>query len=371
MATPANDHHAPASADPSDIGDDAESEEAAEAAAAEETARKTEERKSAPAEPQKVAAVVYNPIKVDIEVLRASVEAAEQAAGWGETVWFETSVEDPGEQVTREALKGGVDVVMAAGGDGTVRAVSEALRGSGVPIGLLPSGTGNLLARNLHLTLDNLDESVSTAFTGDERKIDLGIVEVQREDASREEHIFLVMAGVGLDAQMIANTDPDLKKKVGWIAYVDALRKSLMAGNRINVRYNLDGQGNRTIRVHTVLIGNCGSLPGNILLLPEAAVDDGEFDVVALRPEGFIGWVQVWIKIVWENGVLRRSEVGRKILKLTKEIRTVRYMKGKELLIRFGGAQDFELDGDAFGRVVALRAVVDPLALTIKIPAED
>ncbi|MCU1638461.1 MAG: diacylglycerol kinase [Microbacteriaceae bacterium] len=359
---------APVSADASDLPRDPEAEAAAKKAAAEETARKTEERKSAPAEPQKVAAVIYNPIKVDIDVLRASVLAAERAAGWGETLWFETSVEDPGKQVARDALAQGADVVMAAGGDGTVRAVSESLRGSGVPIGLLPSGTGNLLARNLNLTLDNLDESVSTAFTGGDRKIDLGVVEVQREDSSRESYIFLVMAGVGLDAQMIANTDPNLKKKVGWIAYVDALRKSLIEGNRVNIRYNLDGQGNRTIRVHTVLIGNCGSLPGNILLLPDAAVDDGEFDIVALRPEGFIGWIQVWIKIVWENGVLRRSQVGRKILSMTKEIRTVRYLKGKEILIRFGGAQDFELDGDEFGRVVALRAEVDPLALTIKVP---
>ncbi len=373
MPTPANDSSFPApnSAEAEDSPPNGEADSAAERIAAEKTARKTDERKSAPTEPQKVAAVIYNPIKVEIEVLRAAVEAAEQTAGWGTTVWFETSVDDPGEQVTREALERNVDVVMAAGGDGTVRAVAEALRGTGVPIGLLPSGTGNLLARNLHLTLDNLDESVSTAFTGSERKIDLGVVEVQRGDTSREQFIFLVMAGLGLDAQMIANTDPDLKKKVGWIAYVDAIRKSLLRDNRVNIRYNLDGQGNRTVRVHTILIGNCGSLPGNILLLPDAAVDDGEFDIVALRPEGFIGWVQVWIKIVWENGVLRRSQVGRKILSMTKEIRTVRYMKGKELVLRLGREEEFELDGDAFGKVVAVKATVDPLALTVKVPADS
>lgn len=363
MSTPSNSPSS-VSADPDSSAQGPDPE-----AIAAETAKKTDDRKSTQAEPQKVAAVVYNPIKVDLELLRASVGAAEKTAGWGETIWFETSEDDPGELVTREALKQGIDVVMAAGGDGTVRAVAEALRGSGVPIGLLPSGTGNLLARNLSLTLDNLDESVSTAFTGDDRKIDLGAVEVQRENSERENYIFLVMAGVGLDAQMIANTNPDLKKKVGWIAYVDALRKSLLAGNRVNIRYNLDGQGNRTVRVHTVLIGNCGSLPGNILLLPDAAVDDGEFDIVALRPEGVIGWIQVWVKIVWENGVLRRSQVGRKILSVTKEIRTVRYLKGKDLIMRFGGVQEFELDGDAFGEVIAIRATVDPLALTVKVPA--
>ena len=338
-------------------------------AAAAETARRTDERTSDEPEPARVAAVVYNPIKVDIDVLRATVDAAEKAAGWGETVWFETSEEDPGGGVTKEALARGIDVVMAAGGDGTVRAVAEALRDSGVPIGLLPSGTGNLLARNLALTLDNLEESVTTAFAGDERKIDLGVVDIARAEGPRETYVFLVMAGLGLDAQMIANTNPALKKKVGWIAYVDAIFKSLRQNNRIHMRYNLDGRGNRNARVHTILIGNCGSLPGNILLLPDAAVDDGVFDIVALRPEGIIGWLEVWVKIVWENGVLRRSQVGRKILSLTKEIRTVRYLKGKELIVRLTEEQEFELDGDGFGRIVALKAVVDPGALRVKVPA--
>ena len=68
------------------------------------------------------------------------------------------------------------------------------------------------------------------------------------------------------------------------------------------------------MRAHTLMIGNCGSLPGNILLLPEAAVDDGEFDIVVLRPEGFFGWVQISTKIFWENGVLRRTSAGRTLM---------------------------------------------------------
>jgi diacylglycerol kinase (ATP) len=303
----------------------------------------------------KTAAVVFNPIKVNEAKLRAAVSAAESAAGWGESLFFETS---------------GADIVMAAGGDGTIRAVAEALRGSKVAIGLLPSGTGNLLARNLHLTLDNLAESVATAFTGKDRKIDLGIVKARREDGSEDSHVFLVMAGVGLDAAMLANTNPKLKARVGWLAYVDAIARSLKGSNRLRIRYQLDGAPARTLNAHTVLIGNCGSLPANILLLPEAVVDDGIFDIVALRPDGFIGWVQIWIKIVWENGVLRRSQVGRKLMSLTKEVRTLRYMKGAQLVLRLEDPQEFELDGDPFGEAIALKVSVDPLALTVRIPAD-
>jgi diacylglycerol kinase (ATP) len=316
------------------------------------------------------AAVVFNPIKVDIAKLRAAVGAAEGAAGWAPSLWFETSQEDPGGGQTREAIAGGADVVMAAGGDGTIRAVAEQLRGTGIPIGLLPSGTGNLLARNLGLALDNLAESVANAFSGKDRKIDLGVVEARRADGSKVTNVFLVMAGVGLDADMLANTNPKLKARVGWLAYVDAIFRSLKGSNRLRIRYQLDGQATRTLNAHTVLIGNCGSLPANILLLPEAAVDDGIFDIVALRPDGLIGWVQIWVKIVWENGVLRRSQVGRKLMSLTKEVRTLRYLKGTQLVMRLEQPQEYELDGDPFGEAIALKATVDHLALTVRIPAD-
>ena len=370
-AAPENDS-TPAPADPADIVDEVFDSDAARAEkkVAMKTAVKTEAQKTERAVFEKIAAVIYNPIKVDLPLLKAAVAAGEKIAGWRETLWFETSEEDPGQTVTAEVLTHDVDVIMIAGGDGTVRAVAEGVRGSDVPVGLIPSGTGNLLARNLKLTLDSLDIAVSTAFAGKDRSIDLGLVEVEREDATKEKFVFLVMAGLGLDAQMIANTNPDLKKKVGWIAYVDAIRKSLKAHNSINIRYNLDRQGNRTVRVHTVMIGNCGSLPGNILLLPDAAVDDGVFDIVALRPEGFFGWVQIWVKIVWENGVLRRSQVGRKLVGMTKEVRTLRYLQGKDLVMRLDRAEEFELDGDGFGKVVAIKATVEHLGLTVKVPAE-
>lgn len=332
------------------------------------TAAKTAEHADPP-HPELQAAIVFNPIKIDLEVMKAAVAAAEKAAGWSETLWFETSEGDPGEGMARDAVAAGVAVVMAAGGDGTVRAVASGLRGSGVPIALVPSGTGNLLARNLGLTLNQIDLSISTAFTGDDRPIDVGVVEVERESGSTEQHVFVVMAGLGLDAQMIANTDPKLKKRAGWVAYVDAIAKSLRDSNRLHIRYNLDGEGNRTATVHTILIGNCGLLPGNIQLLPDAAIDDGIFDIVALRPEGFFGWAQIWVKVVWENGVLHRSQAGRKIMSLTKEVRTLRYLKGKELVMRLEQPEEFEMDGDAFGKGIAFKTVVDPGALVVKVPA--
>ncbi len=219
-----------------------------------------------------------------IDALRKTVDVAERKAGWQTTLWFETTESEPGGAQTREALEQGADIVMAAGGDGTVRAVAEALRGTGVPIGLLPSGTGNLLARNLDL------DARPPGGVGHRRpspaRIALStseLIEAERADGTKETNAFLVMAGIGLDAQMVANTSAELKKRVGWLAYVEAIGRSIRDSNRLRIRYQLDDGPTRTLNAHTVLIGNCGSLPGNILLLPEAAVDDGIFDVVALE----------------------------------------------------------------------------------------
>lgn len=314
------------------------------------------------------AAVVYNPVKVDAAELRSAVEEAERDAGWGPSLWLETTVEDPGTGQARDAAAQGAEVVIAAGGDGTVRAVAEGLRDSGAALALLPSGTGNLLARNLNLDLNHLHDSVATAFTGTDHAIDLGIADLRRANGDVESHAFLVMAGIGLDAKMIAHQDEELKRRVGWLAYIDAIRKALRDTNRMRMRFRLDDEPPRTMTAHTLMVGNCGSLPGNILLLPEAAVDDGLFDIVSLRPEGFFGWVQVWVKIVWENGVLRRSQVGRKLMGISKEVRTLRYLKGARFEVALDHPEVFELDGDVYGDVVGFRATIDSGALRVRLP---
>ena len=118
------------------------------------------------------AALVYNPTKVDAGALRATVTEHAAAAGWGEPLFYETSVDDLGDGVTRAALGAGAAAVLVAGGDGTVRAVSQTMAGAGVPLTILPSGTGNLLARNLSLPLTDPDAMVAATFDGDARAID-------------------------------------------------------------------------------------------------------------------------------------------------------------------------------------------------------
>ena len=320
---------------------------------------------------QKQAAVIFNPVKADGPKLKKAVNAAAKAAGWSTTIWFETTETDPGQKVAASAIRRGADVVLVAGGDGTVRAVAEGLRDSKVAMAVLPSGTGNLLARNLNLPLNSMDDAIEIAFNGEDHDIDLGIAAITRDDGDREEHVFLVVAGLGIDAKMIANTRSDLKKAVGWLAYIDGTIRSIPSLEPVRLTYSRDKGPKKTLEVHTIMIGNCGSLPGGLLLIPDAKPDDGKLDIVAFRPQGPFGWLRVWNKVAWENGVLRKSAVGRKIIDLSKDVKDVTYWTGTDLVIDVEKPQEFQLDGDEFGEAVHVHTWVDAGALTVRVPAES
>lgn len=325
----------------------------------------------------RTAAVVYNPVKVHLPTLKATVEQHQQEAGWAETLWFETTEEDPGGGMARAALEAGAHVVAAAGGDGTVRAVAEVVHGSGASLALLPSGTGNLLARNMKLPLDDLASSAHTIFSGHERAIDFGLIGIERPDGAREQFGFVVMAGLGLDARMIANTRPELKKRVGWLAYLDSLLRSVRDADGFEFKYRLDESArNGSVRAHSVIVGNCGMLQANAMLLPDAEIDDGVFDIVVMRPRGFFGWVRIGARVFWENGILRwfrrsalsETLIGRRITTAAKQERPLRYMRGEEFTLRLEKPDEFEIDGDPVGEITAFRARIDPGSLTVKVP---
>ena len=93
----------------------------------------------------KVAAIIYNPIKIDLDEVRREVARAESEAGYGPSLWLETTKEDVGQGAARSALEDGAGLVISAGGDGTVRAVAEVIAGTSATFAILPAGTGNLL----------------------------------------------------------------------------------------------------------------------------------------------------------------------------------------------------------------------------------
>jgi diacylglycerol kinase (ATP) len=313
------------------------------------------------------AAIVFNPTKVERSDLSTVVDPAAAQAGWSESVWIETAADDPGTGMARRAIELGCDVVLAVGGDGTIRAVAEGLRGTRVPMALCPQGTGNLLAQNLELTLDNLEESVAAAFHGVDRAIDLGVARWVRPGGAQEERCFVVMAGLGLDAQIMSSTDEELKKKVGILAYVKAGVEALWEHRQMRLIYQLDDDQPHKAKVHTVIIGNCGSLNNNILLLPDAAVDDGVIDVVAMQPQGRAGWVRVAWKVLVDNAILRR--VKSRFVRWNRDRdRLLNYQQCKRVELQLRDPDEIELDGDHFGEIFTVRICVEPKNLVVKMP---
>ncbi len=297
-------------------------------------------------------AVVVNPTKIqkmDAETAWLARRCAEK--GLDPPTWWHTTAEDPGYGQARAALAGEPVAVLAYGGDGTVRAVSEALAGTSTPLGILPAGTGNLLARNLSLPLADLDDALEVALGERVRQVDVGRVEI---DVSGEDHdparsAFCVMAGIGFDAEVMALVGHEMKQRMGWWAYIAAGTRRLN-GRRSRVSLRLDDGPPVHRWVRSVLVGNCGELVGGVPLMPEAEVDDGWLDIAVVAPRGVVGWGAVVAT------VLTRSRRGHPV---------VQHLRCRSVEIRTEQPLHVQLDGDTVGTARALRVRVDPGALTV------
>ena len=290
-----------------------------------------------------------NPSKFDDpEATRAQVDEFARVSGWDPPRWFETSADDSGAEAAERARAEKPELVCAMGGDGTVRAVAGVLRGTSIAYGLLPSGTGNLLARNLGIPIDNLDDALQVAFRGQDHAIDMGLATFD----DGVERTFVVMGGVGLDATIMDQTDDALKKKVGWGAYVVAGGANLIGGS-FGATLSVDGAEEDGRDCLMVLACNCSSVVAGIELAPGAELDDGRLDVVMLRPNAVAGWLGVAIDVATGN----RNGMA-----------SLKQWSGREFAFELDRPVLAELDGDPVGETTSGRFGVDPGALLVRLP---
>jgi YegS/Rv2252/BmrU family lipid kinase len=292
----------------------------------------------------KRAAIVVNPTKIHHQAsFAAAVGQVMGQHGWSDPIWLETTADDSGYGQTRQALAAGADLVLACGGDGTVTACADSIAGSQVPLGILPMGTGNLLARNVGLPSAWRD-ALAVALTGITQEIDAGAVNGRS---------FVVMAGLGLDAKMLRDTTEPLKRRLGWAAYVlSVLRHLRDRPMRVSVAVD-DGPQIRT-RASAVIVGNVGWLRGGLPLMPDARPDDGLLDAVLVIARGPVGWLTVAAQVI-----LRR-----------KNAEHVQRLQFTELRLEADRPQPWELDGEFMGETTQLTVSALPGRLMVRLPLD-
>ena len=379
--------------------------------------------------------IIMNPSKhEDPQAFKDRINRKAKELGIDHVHWRETTREDPGTGQAVRALEEGASVVIAAGGDGTVRAVAAGMAGSGVRMGIIPVGTGNVLAGNLSIPEDP-EAALAVALDRNHRAVDLAWVRIegatQKTDQPAEgglrlaaraatrpeatlqdeaapvssiepradEYACLVVAGMGYDGETMADTDPELKKRIGWIAYVWAglgamgaprMKARLMlrspsapvpdplgVGDQISGEIvdearsastrpdSLRSHGDEVTRLEarSVMFANAGEMK-MLVLAPDAELSDGLIDVIAVDAHaGLLGWADVTWKMLGQL-------IGLRPINLPVSTGTVAFRQAKGASVTAEEPQVCQVDGDAIGLARTMHVRMHAGALDVAVPAE-
>ena len=288
--------------------------------------------------------VVANTKKLPTWMVRDLKKAFDEA-GFRHVRWSTVEKGSDAKAAAEKAIDRGVDVVMACGGDGTVRAAAEALVHTGVPLAVMPAGTANLFASAMNIPHAPA-EAVALLHSGSLRTIDT---------ATCNGMTFQIMAGAGFDAAMIDAADDD-KERLGPVAYLRAGVQQAKGRTPFQVRVDVDGETMFEGAATCVLVGNIGTLRAGLRAFPDASPTDGLLDIGVITATGLREWGRLMITAVRQ----RQQWSGHAHL-----------AQGRDVEVTFDSKHRFELDGGVKGRSKKLRLAVDPASLVVCAPPES
>jgi len=260
-----------------------------------------------------------------------------------ESRWYEVPKSKKAPKRVRRALDDGAELLFVWGGDGMVQRCAHEAAGTGATLAIIPAGTANLLASNLGIPR-NIEAAVAIGLSGARRKLDLGTI--------NGEH-FAVMAGAGFDAAMIRDADAGLKDRIGRAAYIVTGAKNLRR-SAVHARIKVDGDEFFDGDVSCVLAGNVGALFGGVTVFPDAKADDGSLEVAVVTATNLFEW----------SRVLLRTAQSR-----AADSPLVRIVPARSVRIHFDRPVPYELDGGDRPPTDHLKIDVDPLAVSVCVPA--
>ncbi len=292
--------------------------------------------------------LIANPVaaRTSPRILRRVRERLEAGGLTVETVL--TTASGDARRLAEEAVARGVEGVAVFGGDGTTMRVAAALVGTGIPLGLIPGGTGNLLAGNLRIPRSPV-AAAEVILAGHRRRVDLG--RVARADGL---HYFAVAGGAGLDARVMGGTSAEAKRRFGSAAYWATTFRMLPAFRTWPFRLGLDGTPVET-EATLVLVINCSeAFPPHLPMGPSIALDDGWLNVTIVRVNGLGQALRVLWHLAWKH---RGPGPGR----------LLEFHRVREVTIAALPEQGVQLDGDPCG-VTPVTATVVPAAIDVFAP---
>ena len=373
-----------------------------------------------------LACVIVNPSKPAVTAdFRRRLARALRSAGYRGPVWLDTTVAEPGATQARLAVASGARLVIAVGGDGTVRAVAAGLAGTDVELGVVPLGTANLAARNLGLPVGDLDALIDIVVFFSARPTDLAWVRTTPCPSPPEtgppappggwarptlgsEHACLVVAGIGFDAALVAVTSPALKARIKWGAYALAALENLRTP-RMELSLGLVGApdddgppgpphpgspsgppqpgsprpvpssgspqpdlppgpprpglppSQERLVARCLLIANGGRLPAGIVLIPGARMDDGLLDVAAIDTVAGLAGWTSLARQVLPPFAATYSNPSRALGR-------VRLRRGTAVSVHLAEPALVQVDGELLAPTRALRVRMDAGALLVRCP---
>ena len=292
------------------------------------------------------AFVVLNPVagQCDVDVVRQTLEQHFAKTNWTYEV-YETTGQERVAEIVHAALERGFELFVAAGGDGTVSGVAGGIVHTAVPMGIIPVGTTNALARELDIPLE-LDGALSLL---------MGDHAITNMDAMRiRDQFFVLNIGIGISALMMRDTERDIKRRFGRIAYLWTGLGKLLGLRLRRFTVEVDGQSSR-LRASEVLIVNSGGLGEPYFHWePHIHLDDGRLDVFVLRART----APDYLRVVW--GLL----LGRQ-----KRDPNVRFLSAeRSIAINADRPLPVQADGDVIGQT-PIQVQVVPNALQVIVPA--
>jgi diacylglycerol kinase (ATP) len=237
--------------------------------------------------------------------------------------------------------------VFTLGGDGTAMEVIDALAGTGIPVGVLPGGTGNLVARALR-TPRRIEKAVPALLNGDLAMVDLGYI----PECNRR---FAFSSGVGVDARMIDETHPETKRRFGIGAYVHTGVKVGLSRKPFHVRVDVDGTVIER-EATSLMVANFGTVLDSLFVLgPGIVQDDGRLDLCIFSPRH----APDVVRIAWR--LFRRD---------FRSDHALFYRSGREFRIDCDPPQLYQADGEILGTTpYSIR--VEPLAARLLVAKRD